>query len=287
MKFVVVLVLISCLLSCAPIEKVSTVDEIEYSFFVAGHVYGHPGVNNVGVHPPFKNKFVDIKNHKSIQFGVFTGDIVVTGTERNWNEIDADIAELDKPVFFAVGNHDVTNRKLLESRYGITYSSFVVNKDLCILLDPNLDGWDISGKQLEFLKKELLKAHQFRNIYVFFHQVLWWTDNNIFSGFRMNSKQHRKDSINFWTEVEPLFSKLPNNVWMFAGDVGAFPRGDEFMYYEDGKNITYVASGMGGGVRDNFVIVNVSGNGNVSFDLIALNDENSNALGNLKDYSFE
>ena len=33
-------------------------DSTSYSFFVAGHVYGAPGVNNVGVHPPFKQKRV-------------------------------------------------------------------------------------------------------------------------------------------------------------------------------------------------------------------------------------
>ena len=29
---------------------------IEYSFFIAGHTYGAPGIDNEGVHPPFKNK---------------------------------------------------------------------------------------------------------------------------------------------------------------------------------------------------------------------------------------
>ena len=37
----------------------------------------------------------------------------------------------------------------------------------------------------------------------------------------LNSYQGREESINFWTEVEPLFSTLPNNIVMMAGDLGA------------------------------------------------------------------
>ena len=36
---------------------------LDYSFFVAGHVYGYPGESedNIGVHPPFKEKLGLIK----------------------------------------------------------------------------------------------------------------------------------------------------------------------------------------------------------------------------------
>jgi len=70
---------------------------------------------------------------------------------------------------------------------------------------------------------------------------------------------------------------------MYCGDVGAFPNGDEFSYHNY-KNITLISSGMGGGKRDNFVIVNVEENKIVSFKLIALNGDDINALGELKDF---
>ena len=44
---------------------------------------------------------------------------------------------------------------------------------------------------------------------------------------------------------------------------------------------------MGGGIRDNFVIVDVLNNGEVNFRLIHLNGENTNGLGKLEEYNTE
>lgn len=255
-----------------------------YSFFVAGHAYGKPGVNNIGVHPPFKDKFDFIRNDEFIDFGVFTGDIVLSGTEQNWNEVDADISLLEHPVYFAAGNHDITDRALFESRYGQTYKSFIHHSDLFIILDPNIDNWNISGEQLQFLKDVLNSNYeQVENIFVFFHQVLWWSPNNIYQNISLNSLSGRADTINFWGEVEPLFSSLPNDTYMFAGDVGAFANECEFLYHKY-NNITFIASGMGGESRDNIVIIDVLSDKTVSFRLIALNGNDMNSLGKLEDY---
>lgn len=259
-------------------------NQIFYSFFVAGHTYGKPGKDNVGFHPPFKDKFDYLKNDSTMQLGVLTGDIVLKGTEKNWDEVDADILNLNMPVYFAVGNHDMTDRELFESRYGPTYRSFVHNSDLFIILDPNIDHWNISGEQLDFLKNTLKdKYEKVGSIFVFFHQLLWWSPDNSYKNVKMNSRSGRADTINFWSEVEPLFNTLPNKVYMFAGDVGAFNTGFEYMYHSY-KNITLIASGMGSEVRDNIVITDVKNDGSVSFRLIALNGTDMSSLGKLEDY---
>jgi hypothetical protein len=41
---------------------------------------------------------------------------------------------------------------------------------------------------------------------------------------------------------------------------------------------------MGEGVGDNFVIVDVDENGEVSFEMIALNVDDIHAMGNIEDY---
>jgi hypothetical protein len=273
------------IVSCSEEQK-GNIDKspVEYSFFIAGHTYGAPGIDNEGVHPPFKNKFDFIKNDKHLGFGVFTGDIVPFGTVTNWDEIDQDIDDLGLPVYFAAGNHDVTDRALFESRYGQTYYSFVDHSDLFIVLDPNLDEWNISGDQLEFLENVLnTEAQNVNNIFVFFHQLLWWEPDNIFQNVALNSFVGRAENINFSTEIAPLFASLTNPVHMLAGDVGAFSTGSEFMFHQF-NNITLIASGMGGGIRDNFIIVDVHEDSSVSFRLIALNGDNVNALGELEDY---
>lgn len=240
-----------------------------YSFFVAGHTYGSPGTDNKGLHPPFEDKF-DYINKRGIQLGILTGDIVNESTIKNWNEVDSVLKELEAKVHFAPGNHDVENRELYESRYGTTYYDFTYEDDLYIILDPNIDNWNILGVQLEYLKNLLeSKSELHQHVFVFFHQLLWWDNNNKYKNFRPNSVEGRADTINFWTEIEPLFRKLENNVIMFSGDLGAADWSDNFMY-DHYDNITIVSSGMGGYDGDNFIIVNVEKNSLISFEIIPL-----------------
>ncbi|MCA1759949.1 MAG: T9SS type A sorting domain-containing protein, partial [Bacteroidales bacterium] len=258
--------------------------QIVYSFFVAGHTYGQPGAKN-GLHPPFKKKFDYIRKRREIKFGVFTGDIVAANpTADDWDKVDADIENLGLPVYFTVGNHDMENRELFENRYGNTYYSFSFENDLFIVLDPNLDGWNISGEQLVFLKNTLNDNNSItNNIFVLFHQLLWWENNNAYAKIGPNSFEGRADSINFWNVIEPMFSKLPNEVFMFAGDVGAGSWAVDFMY-DKYSNISLIASGMGENNGDNFIVVNVYEDNSVGYDLICLNDSVLNCFGNLTDY---
>lgn len=281
-SYVFILILFSC--STAQTE----ITPLDYSFFVAGHVYGYPGEpqDNIGVHPPFKENLGLIKNDTSIAFGVFTGDIVYNGAlEKEWDELDVDITTMDKPVYFAPGNHDIANSKkraVFERRYGPSYRSFMHNKDLFIILDPNLNKWNISGDQLTWLQNEIqIKAKTSRNIFVFFHQLLWWSKENQYKGYAPNSPSGRAEEINFFTEVYPLFEALENEVVMFAGDTGVYEQG--FMYFKT-QNITLIASGMGGREQDNFVITRINKDGSLHFHLISLNGETTDALGKLEDY---
>ena len=91
------------------------------------------------------------------------------------------------PVYFAVGNHDMKGRKLYESRYGKTFYSFHHNCDLVIVLDPKLDDWNISGKQLKFLQDVLKnEASGVNNIFVFFYKT-----NNFFILPTNNCRRHK------------------------------------------------------------------------------------------------
>ena len=272
-----------------------------YSFFIAGHTYGYPGyeIERNGLHPPFKYRFDLIKENNFIEFGVFLGDIVWEPSIEAWNNVDRDINEIGKPIYFAIGNHDAIDRDLFESRYGDTYFHFIVNDDLFIVLDPNIDSWNISGEQLIYLTSVLENNyHSVDHIFVFFHQLLWWTPNNIYKNIVFNSIAGRADSINFWTEIEPLFHSLPNEVIMMAGDLGAFSWIDAYMY-DKYDNITFIASGMGacgeprclgevpyGDTKgwDNFIIINIDENKKINYEIIAINRKDINEIGSLEDY---
>ena len=277
MKYAFLIHFIALLCLCSFAQNDST----KYSFFVAGHAYGKPGVNNSGFHPPFKDKFNYIQSRTEIKFGVLTGDIVSPfPVAQDWDEIDADIDSLGLPVYFAVGNHDMENRPLFESRYDSTYYHFVYENDLFIVLDPNIDGWNISGNQLDFLKQILASnSENVSNVFVFFHQILWRESNNEFSYILWNSSAGRSESINFWSEVEPLFHNLNNQVIMFAGDLGASWASD--VSYDKYDNITLISSGMGEENGENFIVVNVNEDTSIKYDLICLSDTNLNCLGDL------
>ncbi|RMG55196.1 MAG: hypothetical protein D6722_28180 [Bacteroidetes bacterium] len=297
--------------ACQPPADVSLITpapRIQYSFFVAGHTYGHPGSAALGLHPPFKARFPLINAIPTMAFGVLTGDMVKLPTNRAWDAIDQDLGVLHPyspipdssftpygdrewsqekgplPVHFVAGNHDVINRTLYHLRYGPSFYDFSHQHDLFIVLDANLAHWNIEGNQLTYLQQILTeKAPLADRIFVFFHQQLWFDESNIFHLVKPNSFAGRAYSINFWTEIEPMFHVLENPVVMFAGDIGAFPHRPAFMYYHY-DNMTFVASGMGGGVQDNFIIVDVMSDHSIKYRLIALNGDNIHAWGNLKDF---
>jgi len=277
-------ILLASTLFCLVIgSAVAQGDTNSYSFFIAGHTYGANGVNNVGLHPPFRAKFGYIRGRLGMRMGFLTGDIVPNPKVQDWDEVDADIDSLQMPVHLVAGNHDLRDKPLFESRYGSTYYKLRFKDDLFIVLDANENGWSIKGQQLQFLKNTLdSNANSSANIFVFFHQVLWRTDNNAFRHVVPNSNEGRQLPLNFWTELVPLFSALPNQVNMFAGDVGVSWASSISM--DRYRNINFIASGMGGTPLDNFVIVNVDSAKKVNFEVICLNDTSLNCLGSLEDY---
>lgn len=283
MRLLFILISFNFLLFSYP--KLNAQNNIDYSFFIAGHTYGNTKNPNIGLFLPFKQKFAYIKSRPEIKFGVLLGDIVRPNpTEDNWNKVDADIDTLGLPVYFAVGNHDMENRELFEERYGDTYYSFKSGNDLFVVLDPNLDNWNISGEQLAFLKNVMAEQeNEIDHLFVFFHQILWWKENSLYTPYRPNSFAGKADSINYWTELEPMFKAYSKPVFLFAGDFGAAYWSADFMY-DNYDNISMIASGMGEESGDNFVVVNVMKDNTIDYDLICLSDDELECFGELTSY---
>lgn len=288
MKKISLLVLLTLFLFSCKNKSDENDKELAYSFFVAGHTYGNKNTGALGLHPPFKSKFPLIQSHDSIKFGVLLGDIVFRCDTLHWDKVDEEVSEFDFPVYFAPGNHDVCKSKYFKARYsneisGETYFSFYNNNDLFIVLDANIDWWNISGAQLNYVKEVLNTNATDNNVFIFVHQLIWWNKNNEFSKIVPNLPiQSIPDSLNYWTVVEPLLRILPNKVFMFAGDLGATNGTTPFMYYVK-NNITYVATGMGNEKDDNFIFISVFKNGEIEFELIALQGK-TNRFGKLEEY---
>jgi len=257
--------------------------EASFSFFVAGHTYGAPSGINPGLHPPFIDMFPYLNDVKEIDLGVLTGDIVRKSTDEAWDTVGQQLKQLNKKVYLCPGNHDIHPREIFESRFGNTYYSFTHKDNLFIVLDGNLDRWNITGDQLSFLVNTLGSADEtISNVFIFIHQLVWWDKDNIFSKVNLNWPPYTPDSTNYWSQVEPLLQDYRRPVFLFAGDLGANDQASPLMYYPD-RNITYAASGMGNGKNDNFLIVHVKDDKSVDISLAAIGAD-MNRMGRIEDY---
>ena len=206
-----------------------------------------------------------INEYQSMKFGFLLGDVVNEASNEAWRLVKKDLDALDSRIRNIVvpGNHDVgigehnTKRDIFLQQFGKTFFSFKHKKDLFIILDANIDGWNISGEQLKFLKQSLPNEKDaINNIFIFSHQLIWMNNKPEFKKIKPNSLAGRSKNLNFWDKVFPLFSGLPNDIYFFSGDVGASPSRNG-LFYTKYSNVTFAATGMGGGVRDNFLIVSV------------------------------
>lgn len=259
-------------------------DTVVYSFFAAGHTYGNPNHPHYGLHYPFVDYFPTINNYPSMKMGFLTGDVVKHPTAAYWDSAQIDIDKLNMPVYIAVGNHDMGEEFI--NRFGDYYYSFIYNNDLFIVLTPGLDAWNISGDQLAFLENTLDSNYtSVNNIFIFLHELIWWSPTNEYHNVHINYPPYYPGSTNFDTVVKPLLLSYPNNITIYAGDLGCTNAVSPFMYHHF-DNITLIGSGMGGGVRDNIIITNVY-NDSVYYDLVAINGSDPNALGEIYDFSLE
>jgi hypothetical protein len=115
------------------------------------------------------------------------------------------------------------------------------------------------------------------------HQVLWWEEEGHYDYIIPNSDEGRADTINYWTVLEPLFRSIPNQVVICAGDIGAKHDATNIMY-DTYENITLICTAMGNGIDDNFIVINVDENKDISYDLICLDSEDLFCIGDLEDY---
>lgn len=286
MKRIIFILLTISLFGCSNSRKLS------HSFFLAGHTYGSTAEkskneNLKGLHPPFMEKVSFLNAQPKMTKGFLLGDCVWKPS--HWPEAQKDIESIGIPIEIVRGNHD-GGLKNFENLFGPSYKSYVYKNNLYIILDSNIDGWNIEGEQLVFLMNTLRNdTKNVDNVFIFSHHLIWYNTQKFSKPFP-NSVQNRKQPSNFWTKIEPLLRLQERPVYIFAGDLGAFSKErrkkDHVIeyFYHSYDNLTFVGTGMGGGVRDNMVIVDVFDDGSVEFRLIHLNGEDLDGLGKLEDY---
>lgn len=274
--------------SCTPPAAEENPGPTPYTFFVAGHAYGHPRIADTlpGLYPPFADLLPQVVQDSSVDFGILTGDVVKRSDTARWDSVFADLKSISIPLFIAPGNHENDGIPQHEQRFGHGLPhSFIRESDLFLILDPEDQGWDIPGNQIQFVKDKIAESDSIRNIFVFFHQVLWYApgEEHFHRWARPNNVEERGDTVNFWGALDAPLRETGKPVYYFAGDVGAWCSGSEVRSHTDG-NMHYLASGMGCDILSNFLLVKVSDT--IEIDIISLSTPERDGLGTIKKFAY-
>ena len=101
----------------------------------------------------------------------------------------------------------------------------------------------------------------------------------------VNSTDGRSPETNFWKQIYPKLKQINVPIYMFAGDVGANATGNEISVTSV-DHLMLIASGMGGGKRDNYLSIDVDDLGKVDITIVPLQGEKG-SMGKIEDYNHD
>lgn len=270
------LILIPILLAFSLIQAIAQ-PTISYSFIVAGHAYGAHATQSNGLHPNFLAS-LNAGYDTTVRFMVLTGDIVNYSTEESWQQVEAELAGLNIPAYYVMGNHDanVIGKAVFEDKFGGLYYAFDYGKERFVILNSIEADRAISPNQLIFLKGQLeTLPDTVKNVFIFFHEVIW-NSHEKYKGVLSNSRSRYDQMVdysNYWDEVHPLLEQYTNKkIFVMAGDVGGNPDATA-TFYDQWEHVTLLASGMGEVEDENYLLVSLMTDGSVALKPIPLNVE--------------
>ena len=222
--------------------------------------------------PPVFSEIAREVNLIHPDFAVLVGDVIygyrsdIARLKRQWSDFLSVYNSFEVPVFVAPGNHEMQTENVPESgsldaqtlyvmNLGRLYYAFAYGNSLFIVLDTDVVGQaaEISGEQLEWLKKMLELSRNYTHTFVFMHRPV--------------VSYEGADLLNNHYEILPLLLRY---------NVTAVFQGHNHVYYYEEVNGTlfYVTGGAGaplhrtperGGVY-HFLLVEVNGSSvNVKF----------------------
>ena len=175
-------------------------------------------------------------------FVVSVGDLIEGYTnddaqiEKEWNEFEAFIDQLEMKFFFVAGNHDVTNPKLhrvWREKFGREWYSFDFKDVHFVCLSSEDPSARLGAEQLAWLASDLDQHANARWTLVFLHKPLWvYAERELAAG--------NPDPTN-WKRVEKLLADRPHTV--FAGHV------HHYVQYRRNDHDYYSLATTGGGSR--------------------------------------
>ena len=254
-NFALLLLSFLSLFGCKEPEIVTPLPEVEKILHIA-----HTRDNNQGViHPMLRD--VPLANYKMHLLG---GDLDVFTSQdsenmQNWD----DLFDLSAPTtLWALGNHDVSNRNLLEDfTERPSFYTYTAHDITFLVLDTQLDASNIKDEQLELVKSVTDTISESKNLIILSHKLFWLQGNEELESYLETIPNgppgtcgYCTNPNNFYEDVYPDLVNVQNRgvkVWCIAGDLGQ--KVSEFQYTLP-EGVLLLASGLQVTEDDNKVI---------------------------------
>lgn len=135
-----------------------------------------------------------------------------------------------KDVLFSPGNHDLSDRSILERYFSASFPQHYRNDSILYLtMDTEINEGNIIGEQFEKLKKILAENSDVTHIFIGTHQLIWLQDgdsyesiaDSLINGY-VGECSYCLRNNNFYEEVLPaVLAACPEaKITFIAGDVG-------------------------------------------------------------------
>ena len=245
-------------------QPVAVEDSSNFSFTVSGHFHG-ASQNLTGYPASTLLANLDDINQSNTAFVVCLGDLFLD-IKNNLNSYEKSLfSKLKKPLFNAVGNHDISGN-IYQENFGDTYFLFGIGSNAFVVLDTELNDGSIKNEQMEMLSKALSNKN-YINIFVFSHRLIWAEqDDKIAHLFKDNTRSYI--SNNFQKEILPLVEASTAKVYWFSGSLGGNAP-SSFFYHPKSERVTFIATAIRDLPRDAVLNVHLKQN-DVSFSTQSL-----------------
>lgn len=210
----------------------------------------HTRADEQGVLDP-KLELLPLENYEMLLLG---GDLdVFTSADIETIEKWDGLFDFMAPTtLWALGNHDASDRSLVEEFTGRPSFFTFTAHDICFLvLDTELDVSSITGDQLELVKTVTDTISESKNLIVLTHKLLWLQGRDEVANFLElvpnggpGDCGYCTNPNNFYEDVYPKLIEVQNRgvqVWCIAGDLGL--KVSEFSYTLP-EGIELIASGL-------------------------------------------
>ncbi|MEZ6197676.1 MAG: hypothetical protein R3F20_18450 [Planctomycetota bacterium] len=253
-------------------------------FLTGGHLYGRPGIGPARPASTFVEAEERIRAHPA-ECLVLLGDCFYQAREPEMTATLARLESLGRPVFNAVGNHDLApDPEVYRRRFGPTWSSFDRGPARFLILDSEDGAGAMSEAQLAFAEAAIdgaLADERIRTLLVFMHKTLFADALRTVSlslasndpNAHLGIAARHPEGLPFRRRVRPLLERAARGleVALFAGDVGAFPsRWGFWADREPSTGIATYACGLGDTPRDGLLDVTVAADGRVTVAIFPL-----------------